>query len=179
MWHKGDDESVPGKRWPDPSILTKYSCPSTIEGTTSEFLFFPGMVMKDAFGEELPPGSGPIFNAPFTPRSVGTSTIRLADFYSGSESMFVTAYEEAVVPVVVGGNITVFPRFCGDANGDDQVDVGDAVHTINYVFKGGQSPAPECYGDANKDGSCDVGDAVYLINYVFKGGPTPVENCCP
>lgn len=64
----------------------------------------------------------------------------------------------------------------GDANGDSEVNVGDAVYIINYVFKGGPAPDPLEAGDANCDGGCDVGDAVYLINYVFKGGPEP---CCP
>lgn len=62
---------------------------------------------------------------------------------------------------------------CGDANGDESVDVGDAVYIINYVFKGGVAPEPIEAGDANSDKAVDVGDAVYMINYVFKGGPAP------
>lgn len=61
----------------------------------------------------------------------------------------------------------------GDANGDDVVNVGDAVHVINYVFKGGEEPIPFDAGDANCDTVINVGDAVHVINYVFKGGPTP------
>jgi len=62
----------------------------------------------------------------------------------------------------------------GDANGDTNLNVGDAVYMINYVFKGGPHPMPynEC-GDANCDSKQNVGDAVYMINYVFKGGPGP------
>jgi hypothetical protein len=67
---------------------------------------------------------------------------------------------------------------CGDANSDDNVNVGDAVYLINYIFKGGSAPDPECLGDANGDGHINVGDAVYLINYVFKGGPAPLDDCC-
>ncbi len=33
---------------------------------------------------------------------------------------------------------------CGDANGDNQVNVGDAVFLINYVFKGGPGPDSGC-----------------------------------
>jgi len=64
----------------------------------------------------------------------------------------------------------------GDANGDGQVNVGDAVYVIGYVFKGGPAPTPypKCSGDANGDCQCNVGDAVYIIGYVFKGGPPPV-----
>ncbi len=64
----------------------------------------------------------------------------------------------------------------GDANGDDGVNVGDAVHLINYVFNGGAAPVCPEEGDANCDGQVNVGDAVYVISYVFNGGPVP---CCP
>ncbi len=64
----------------------------------------------------------------------------------------------------------------GDANNDDQINVGDAVYLINYIFRSGPGPIPYpvCSGDANGDCTSNVGDAVYLINYVFKGGPPPV-----
>ncbi len=64
-------------------------------------------------------------------------------------------------------------NICGDANGDELVDVGDVVYLINYLFKGGPAPIPWEAGDANSDGMVDVGDVVYLINYLFKGGPAP------
>ncbi|MCP4566750.1 MAG: hypothetical protein GY841_04115 [FCB group bacterium] len=65
---------------------------------------------------------------------------------------------------------------CGDANGDDAINVGDAVYLINYIFKSGPAPEPLEGGETNCDGAINVGDAVYLINYVFKSGPEP---CCP
>jgi len=67
---------------------------------------------------------------------------------------------------------------CGDANDDEEINVGDAVYLINYVFNNGPEPNPICIGDANNDGDVNVGDAVYLINYIFKSGPAPGENCC-
>lgn len=67
---------------------------------------------------------------------------------------------------------------CGDANGDGQVNVGDAVFLITFVFKGGAAPDPVCSGNANGDTDTNVGDAVYLIAFVFKSGPAPVGPCC-
>jgi hypothetical protein len=73
--------------------------------------------------------------------------------------------------------LTIKPDYdCGDANGDQQVNVADAVYIINYVFKEGSPPVPIESGDANCDHDVNVGDAVYVINYVFNGGPEP---CCP
>jgi hypothetical protein len=72
----------------------------------------------------------------------------------------------------------VVPAYvCGDANGDDQANVGDAVFLISYVFNGGPAPEPIDAGNANCDEGVNVADAVYLINYVFNGGAEPCEAC--
>jgi hypothetical protein len=65
---------------------------------------------------------------------------------------------------------------CGDSNGDNVINLGDAVFIISYVFKSGPAPEPLPAGDANCDGEVNVADGVYVINYVFKSGPPP---CCP
>lgn len=68
---------------------------------------------------------------------------------------------------------------CGDASGDEAVNIGDAVAIINYIFKGGPEPDPLCRGDASGDIAVNIADAVYLISYIFKSGPAPVIPCCP
>ncbi|MCP4568294.1 MAG: hypothetical protein GY841_12015 [FCB group bacterium] len=65
----------------------------------------------------------------------------------------------------------------GDANADDDVNVGDAVYVINFIFKGGPPPEPIEAADANCDGKVNVGDAVYLLNFIFKSGPQPMTSC--
>jgi oligosaccharide reducing-end xylanase len=69
------------------------------------------------------------------------------------------------------------PTFlCGDVNTDEQIDVGDVVYLINYLFIGGSAPKcnpiTDC-GDVNVDGEVDVGDAIFLSNYLFISGPEP------
>jgi hypothetical protein len=67
---------------------------------------------------------------------------------------------------------------CGDCTSDGDIDVGDVVYLINYLFRGGSEPLPLlCVGDGNLDGVVDVGDIVFLINYLFRGGLAP-ERCC-
>lgn len=61
----------------------------------------------------------------------------------------------------------------GDANGDEEVTISDAVFLINYIFKNGPAPDPIQAGDANSDGEIGIVDVVYLVNYLFKNGPPP------
>jgi hypothetical protein len=67
----------------------------------------------------------------------------------------------------------IWPSICGDANGDGEISLADAVYLVNYLFIGGPAPDPSEAGDANCDGSVDIADAVYLVNYLFLGGPPP------
>lgn len=82
-------------------------------------------------------------------------------------------FEGSSIKYAVQGEVTILGHAFGDANGDGSINVGDAVHLINYVFKSGPAPHPLEAGDVNCDDKINVGDAVYVINYVFKGGPAP------
>ncbi len=66
------------------------------------------------------------------------------------------------------------PEFMrGDANGDEVIDLADAVFLLNYLFKHGMVPDPYDAGDANSDGQIDLADVVFILNYLFKGGTPP------
>ncbi len=68
------------------------------------------------------------------------------------------------------------PYICGDPNGDEAVNVSDAVMIINYVFVAGSpEPDPLAAGDVNCDDTVDVSDAVWIVNFVFIGGDTPCD----
>ncbi len=90
----------------------------------------------------------------------------------------------AVAIITVIGILIINPTassayVCGDNNGDGSVDVGDAVHLIQFVFAGGPAGVPVMAGDANCDGDVNVGDAVCVINYIFHEGPQPCTLCPP
>jgi hypothetical protein len=64
----------------------------------------------------------------------------------------------------------------GDTNGEGNIDVGDVVYLVNYLYKGGPAPPVIQSGDVNCDDSIDVGDVVSLVNYLYRDGPSP---CSP
>jgi hypothetical protein len=61
----------------------------------------------------------------------------------------------------------------GDANRDGEIEVGDVVFLINYLFKEDSPPDPLLAGDATCEGDVNVDDVVYLISYLFRNGLPP------
>jgi hypothetical protein len=61
----------------------------------------------------------------------------------------------------------------GDVNKDGEVNIGDVVFLVNYLFKHSTTPEPIESGDVNGDCEVNIGDVVYLINYLYKNGPLP------
>ena len=64
---------------------------------------------------------------------------------------------------------------CGNVNGDDGVEVSDAVYLINYLFVGGPEPYPYLAGDVNCDDKINLVDIIFIVNYVFRGGYSPCD----
>ncbi len=82
---------------------------------------------------------------------------------------------DVLTDIGVNQFLTITETLCGDANGDQVVDIADVMFLINYLFIGGSAPDPLWVGDASGDGGVDVADVMYLINYLFIGGLPP--NC--
>lgn len=75
----------------------------------------------------------------------------------------------------VSFRVTVY--LCGNADGDAQVDIADAVFLVAYIFSGGAAPQPLAQGDADCTGNVDISDAVRIVNYIFSGGAAPCSGC--
>jgi hypothetical protein len=65
----------------------------------------------------------------------------------------------------------VFRR--GEANGDGNVDLSDAISVLGWLFLGAAAPPCPDSADANDDGGVDLSDAVYVLGWLFTGGPPP------
>ena len=61
----------------------------------------------------------------------------------------------------------------GDANWDGVIDLGDILHLVSYLYKGGPPPVPFEAGDVDCNGDIDLGDLLYLVAYLYKAGPAP------
>jgi hypothetical protein len=65
------------------------------------------------------------------------------------------------------------PFVRGDSNGDGRVDISDPVHTLNFLFLGGQVLRCRRSGDGDDNGKLEITDPIYVLNHLFLGGPAP------
>ncbi|MEZ5360141.1 MAG: dockerin type I repeat-containing protein [Candidatus Zixiibacteriota bacterium] len=77
--------------------------------------------------------------------------------------------------VLVKNTCTGSSSVPGDVNDDGNVNPGDLVYLINYLFLNEAAP-PAGIGAANinDDNTIDIRDVMYLYRYLFLGGPAPM-----
>lgn len=63
-------------------------------------------------------------------------------------------------------SVTVEDYVQGDVNGNNGVDIGDAVSIVNYLVGKESTTFVEKAADTNKNGQIDIGDAVTIVNYL-------------
>jgi hypothetical protein len=88
-------------------------------------------------------------------------------------------FGSGAVPTFAGTfcwSVEQLPYLCGDASGDGQVNIADAVYLVSWIFKGGPQPPSLKAADENCDGTNSVVDIAYLVAWIVRGGPAP---CCP
>lgn len=67
----------------------------------------------------------------------------------------------------------------GDANGNQLVNISDAVVLLGFLFLGGEPVTCLDAADSNDSGRVNVADAAYILNFLFRGGtmmPPPYPN---
>lgn len=60
----------------------------------------------------------------------------------------------------------------GDANGDGDFDIGDAVQILVHLFEAVPAPCENAL-DVNDDESINIADAIAALHILFEGGPPP------
>ena len=67
----------------------------------------------------------------------------------------------------------------GDANGDGEVNLSDAISTLEYLFLGGKAPGCLDAADSDDDGALNITDPVSLLGWLFLGSaaPPPPNQC--
>jgi len=65
---------------------------------------------------------------------------------------------------------------CGDADGNNEINILDVTYLISYIYLDGPAPVPSESGDSNGNYAINILDATYLITYLYKNGPPPA---CP
>jgi hypothetical protein len=83
-----------------------------------------------------------------------------------------------ILMVLMSANAMAEDLIAGDANGDGNVNISDAVWIINYVFIGGDPPADMHSSDVNNDCRVNVSDAVGIVNYIFNISQDPLVIGC-
>lgn len=63
----------------------------------------------------------------------------------------------------------------GNADGEGDIDITDAVFLLNHLFLSGVAPGCLDAADANDDGELDLSDAVFSLNFQFLGGIPPAS----
>jgi len=61
----------------------------------------------------------------------------------------------------------------GDSDGDNLVNLTDAIFTATWLFSGGTAPSCFDAADANDDSRLDISDPLYTLLYLFGGSAPP------
>lgn len=100
-------------------------------------------------------------------------------------SVFGTDTEE----VVQGVGPRPFLR--GDSNNDGNVDLSDAIHSLEHLFLGGPPPSCPDAGDSDDNSLLEIHDAILILDWLFRSrghlappgpescGPDPTEDTLP
>ena len=65
---------------------------------------------------------------------------------------------------------------CGDADGNDKINLLDVSFIINYLYRGGPAPVPVTSADVDHSGKVNLLDVSGIINYLYRHGP---DLSCP
>jgi len=147
-------QDQPGSDWTDQLNLA----PEDPGVASAEVLF-----IEPLFGYATTIHASPILGS-----SVLVQSWEFGGYPAGDRVALVEAYLGLLAPA------PGFPFVRGDANGDGDLDLADAVRVLEALFEPGAMPLTcELAADANDDDAVDLADAIHLLAVLFPVG-TPV-----
>jgi len=118
------------------------------------------------------------FSGPRVERvSVAPSMLRVLDV-DGERVNDIVAFGRSATTVSLGvaADSPPTPTFRrGDADGDGDVVITDAVFVLNYLFQSDRQPTCRDAADSNDDAVINLTDAVAVLNYLFQSGVPPAD----
>lgn len=98
-----------------------------------------------------------------------------------TENLLVGLQGEVLIPTLETGTVTtagtLFVR--GDTNGDNSIDIADAISVLGYLFSNDPATCLDAY-DGNDDGAVNIADAISLLDFLFtQGSPPPAPFPAP
>jgi len=146
-------------------LITEYD----INGVSPDSIMIAGIAMLKG----LPVGElEHMISVYFKPTSTGILCVDSASMPPSGTFSF-----DGYTPIVTwpsgGLCLPVIEMVCGDADGNDAVNLLDVTFLINYLYKDGPAPDPIEAADADGSGTVNILDVTFLINYLYKSGPAP------
>jgi hypothetical protein len=144
------------------------------ENSSDPVLRFHFKVNRDA-----PPGSSTelrfLDGARTYPKDPQSQPVRNGITIGGRSVQFVDDGSFVLIHSTIGILSDDTPFIRGDANWDLQVDLGDAVRILGFVFLVETPLSCTDAGDVNDDSTVDIFDAITLLSFLYSGGEAPRE----
>lgn len=67
-----------------------------------------------------------------------------------------------------------FKYLTADCDGNSNLDLTDAIFSLDFLFRGGDEPPCLAACDSNRDVKFDLADPIYVLNHLFLSGPEPL-----
>ncbi len=80
---------------------------------------------------------------------------------------------EPVTPVTEGVTLRREQFIRGNADGQGDLGIGDAIFILSFMFQNGVTPPCMDAADTNDNGLVDIGDAIGILSYLFAQGAPP------
>lgn len=164
--------NLPGGSTPpplSPSVIPHRICSFTMRRVA------PASLLDTLTDRVVTAYAQPIFCS-FSDPSGNLIGVRDTAYCSNPPACTDTTYDTYDANEYINGNLTFGPSCAvrGDVNSSGTINSADIIFLVNYVFKGGATPACNgVSGDVNCSSTINSADIIYLVNFVFKGGTPP------